>query len=89
MRRLITWIGDQDHSNNSMFILNIIAHGTEHGFLMSVNGRGLTIDHIVGSLNDIQTLIGKPKVVFVNACRGGTDNIYTVVYIMYFFQILC
>ena len=72
MRNLRTWIRNKDnHSGMSLFVLVVIAHGNVQGWLKSIDGQGWNIDDIVGTLSDIETLIGMPKLVFINSCRGG------------------
>ncbi len=54
-----------------MVLVAVICHGDSSGNLKSVDGTGWQISDIVGTLNDVKTLARKPKVFFVNACRGG------------------
>ncbi len=54
-----------------MVIVNVIAHGTDAGFLRSKDGLGWHTDDIIGTLTDVDTLSGKPIIMFINACRGG------------------
>ena len=59
-----------------MVAVNIITHGSEDGWLRPANNQGhgwYTLD-IVGELSDVDTLIGKPKLFFINACRGSKFN---------------
>ncbi len=55
-----------------MVAFNFLGHGTEHGVLKSADGlgNGLQIGDIVGTLTDVKSLVGKPKLLFLNACRG-------------------
>ncbi len=55
-----------------MVAFNFIGHGTEYGMLRTANrlGNGLLVDDIVGTLTDVKALVGKPKLLFLNACRG-------------------
>ena len=63
----------QTHRDMSMVAFNIITHGSNDGWLRSADkeGVGLHVDDIVGTLTDVETLRGKPKILFLNACRGG------------------
>ncbi len=56
-----------------MVAFNIVTHGSTDGWLRSVDkeGDGLHVNDIVGTLTDVETLQGKPKLLFLNACRGG------------------
>ncbi len=82
MREIRHWLEEErTHKNMSMVIVNIIAHGSEGGKLLrsaQPGGRGWYIDDIVGALKDNKALVGKPKVLFINACRGG--KVYRVPY---------
>ena len=74
MRKIRDWMRDpKQHKNASMFAFNMIAHGTQDGWLKSAeeDGGGLHINDILGSLKDVKTLQGKPKVLFIDACRGS------------------
>ena len=75
MREIRHWLEEEKtHKNMSMVAVNIIAHGSEGGKLLRSaqrGGRGWYIDDIVGALKDNKALIGKPKLLFINACRGG------------------
>ncbi len=63
---------DETHSQSNMFILTIIAHGNKEGHLMDVTGKkGWLIDELVGDVSDGETLTGKPKIFFIQSCRGG------------------
>ncbi len=72
MRCLRSWLRDEiNHKDKSMILMVFICHGDEHGYLHSTDGMGLTIHDLVGTLTDVKNLVGKPKALFVNACRGG------------------
>ncbi len=74
MRRIRSWIGDPAlHKDSSIVVINVIAHGTDTGFIQSIDGLGWHIEDLIGTLNDVPTLVGKPKVFFINTCRGGKD----------------
>ena len=61
------------HKKASMVVLNVISHGTSDGLLKSTEegGFGLHIQDIIGTLRDVKTLQGKPKLLFINTCRGS------------------
>ncbi len=72
MRELCVWLRDEEnHQDTSMVVIVIISHGDSQGNIKSVEGNGISIYHLIGTLNDVKTLVGKPKAIFVNACRGG------------------
>ncbi len=63
---------EETHVKHSVVAVNIIAHGDSQGHIRSAgnNPVGWHLPDIVGCLSDVQTLHGKPKLFFVNACRG-------------------
>ena len=74
MRQIRNWLAlPQTHEDMSMVAFNIITHGSKDGWLRSADkeGEGLHTHDIVGTLTDVETLRGKPKLLFLNACRGG------------------
>ena len=74
MRLIRNWLAmPQTHQGMSMVAFIIVTHGSKDGWLRSAEkeGVGLHVDDIVGTLNDVETLRGKPKLLFLNACRGG------------------
>ncbi len=78
MRRLRNQLSNEKlHQNKSMVLVVFIGHGDENGYLHSIDGNGLAIHDLVGTLTDVQTLVGKPKAFFVNACRGGKLSFFT------------
>ena len=64
---------EKTHQGMSMVAVHIITHGTREGILRSTSefGQGFLLGDLVGTLCDVQVLRGKPKIFFVNACRGG------------------
>ncbi len=74
MRSIRNWLAQtQTHEGMSMVAFNIITHGTRDGWLRSADdqGDGLHVHDIMGTLSDVESLQGKPKLLFVNACRGS------------------
>ncbi len=73
MRWIRNWLSkDENHRGSSMVAFNFLGHGTEHGLLKTADGEGvgLMIGDVVGTLSDVKCLVGKPKLLFLNACRG-------------------
>ena len=49
-----------------------IGHGNKTGDILDKNKtRSWNIEEFIVELNDVDTLIGKPKVMVIQACRGG------------------
>ncbi len=80
MRSIRRWLErEATHQNMSMVSINIISHGTKEGFFKKAgdDGYGLFLPDLVGTLCENKELAGKPKLFFINACRGGNHtNIY-------------
>ena len=72
MREIRDWLrSEETHRNSSMAVVNIIAHGTKEGFVRAAwDGHGWFLPDVIGTLSDVKELSGKPKLFFVNACRG-------------------
>ena len=73
MRSIRKWLRQNEiHEGMSMVAVNILTHGSEDGWLRPVNnqGHGWYTPDIVGEMSDVETLFGKPKLFFINACRG-------------------
>jgi len=63
------------HRNSSCFLLLIISHGTEDNFLQDTHGaKTWNIESLVTEVCDVVTLVGKPKLFFIEACRGREHN---------------
>ena len=73
MRRLLDWIEDeQEHKGKSMLVLAVIAHGDSNEWLMSAEReRSWRVPDLITSMCDNKSLVGQPKVLFLQACRGG------------------
>ncbi len=74
LRATRDWLREEStHQGMSMVAVHILTHGTKEGILRSADeyGQGILLSDLVGSLCDVKLLCGKPKIFFVNACRGG------------------
>ncbi len=64
------------HKNKSMIVINILTHGTEDGFLKSgEDGYGWHIPDIIGILCSNKSLVNKPILFFICACRGCSGKL--------------
>lgn len=70
IRETLKQISLIDHSENDCFVCIVLTHG-EHGHLYSYDGR-YAIDHLfINFLGErCTTLLGKPKMFFIQACQG-------------------
>ena len=65
-------MNEQNHKKSNCFALTIISHGNERGIIFDVNRRkGWDTELFLGDLSDVKTLIGKPKIIVIQACRGS------------------
>ena len=72
MRKVKKWIMDEDnHEDNNCFALTVISHGNDKGHLFDKNcKKAWDTELFVGELSDVETLVGKPKIITIQACRG-------------------
>ena len=79
MRKLKRWIMDnKTHEDSNTFLLTIICHGNKHGHLLDKNrSKAWDTEEFVGDLSEVETLLGKPKILVVQACRGCKLFLYT------------
>ena len=70
MSSLLKAVADSDHSQHDSVMLFLASHGTT-GYLYGSDDRLISIDEIHTIFANSKTLIGKPKIVFIQACRGS------------------
>lgn len=68
IRETLAQLSMFDHSESDCFVCIVMSHG-EHGHLYSFDGR-YAIDHLFSNFLKCPTLVGKPKLFFVQACQG-------------------
>lgn len=70
VKETLKQIASLDHSNNDCFVCLVLTHG-DHGNLYAYDGR-YVIDHLFNNFlgNRCPTLVGKPKLFFLQACQG-------------------
>jgi len=83
MLQAVIQVAEGDHSREDCFGMAILSHGGENGLIYGTD-TGINIDQLIGPLkgNRCKSLIGKPKIFFIQACRGnefddGTELKYT------------
>lgn len=59
--------------SHDAFVCVILSHGGSGDLIFGVDGRSVSVHDITKKFNDENcfALRGKPKMFFVNACRGG------------------
>lgn len=70
MISLVNEVAKMDHSQYDSVVLFLASHGTT-GYLYGSNDRLVSIEEIQSILTDCPTLVGKPKIIFIQACRGS------------------
>ena len=65
-------------SNISFDTTALHSHGTADNFLLDKDGnKTWNIESLVTEVCDVQSLVGKPKLFFIEACRGKENNFST------------
>ena len=59
-----------DHSKYDCVIVAILSHG-ENGQIYGTDAKLINVSDLVGYFKDCESLAGKPKLFFLQACRGG------------------
>ena len=68
-------LDEETHRESNCLVVTVICHGTESGLLLDRHRRkAWDTELLVGELSDVQTLVGKPKVLIIQACRGGNSG---------------
>jgi hypothetical protein len=68
MRDMLSKLGKLDHSDYDCFVCCILSHG-EEGLIYGVD-QSVEIEHLIAPFKSNRTLAGKPKLFFIQACRG-------------------
>ena len=73
MRKLKKWITDENnHLDSNSFLLTAICHGNKFGHLFDKNRtKAWDTELFIADLCEVETLVGKSKVMIIQACRGG------------------
>ena len=60
-----------NHVYSNCFALTIICHGNDKGHLLDKNKHLAWVTELfVADLSDVETLVGKPKIIVIQVCRG-------------------
>ena len=81
MRKVEKFIMDKDnHRDSNCLVVTIICHGNDKGHLLDKDKKlAWHTELFIGHLSDVETLVGKPKIMIIQACRGGLNmSILTV-----------
>lgn len=74
--RAVEFFGShKDHASTGCAVLAVLTHGDNKGILFGSDGNPITVDMLRRAFspdpNSVNFLRGKPKILIVNACRGG------------------
>ncbi|KAL9966425.1 hypothetical protein ACROYT_G024494 [Oculina patagonica] len=69
-------IAAKDHSNYTAFVFIIMSHGDKKDVIYGVDGRKARVEDLMSELmaTNCPTLENKPKLFFVQACRGRASD---------------
>ncbi|GAB1600245.1 caspase-3-like isoform X2 [Argonauta hians] len=73
MKDLMRDMGSRDHSDNDCFLLAIFSHGDKEDILYGSDDKTVTLEEIMTPIlpRNCKSLVDKPKLIFVSACRGA------------------
>lgn len=63
----------KDHSSYDCFVMFIMSHGLS-GKVVCSDGKMIRIDELRGMISECETLSGKPKLLFIDTCRGELEE---------------
>ena len=67
-----SFLNNDTHRGANCFVMAVICHGNNKGQLKDINKRkAWDIEELVGDLSKVETLVGKPKILIFQCCRGG------------------
>ena len=71
----------QQASHGGAFILVIMSHGTENGGIYGVDTKAMELDSVYDLLSsaNFKPMAGKPKLIVIQACGGGTCGFFNAV----------
>ncbi|KAK9512515.1 hypothetical protein O3M35_000918 [Rhynocoris fuscipes] len=76
LKEQIIQIAEMDHSKNDCLLIVILSHGRDYGEIHAYDRTYNINDDIIGELtgNACPSLAGKPKIFFIQACRGNKQD---------------
>ena len=76
MRQLLYDVAAMNHSNYDCLVVTILTHGDYGDVLYGTTGQGIVIQEVIETFSGTRcpTLIGKPKIFIIQACRGRRRN---------------
>jgi len=68
---IISEYARRDYSNDTCVIFFIMSHGNENGKILASNVEWINVNDFVQPFKFVKSLTRKPKLFFIQACRGG------------------
>ena len=69
---------DEAHKDSNCAVLFVLSHGGSNAanssYVLGSDGKRVFISDLLDLMNESSTLDGKPKLVFIQACRGSRLN---------------
>ena len=63
---------NETHTGRNSLLLTVMCHGNDKGHLLDKDKKTAWIlETFIKELSLVETLIGKPKILVLQACRGG------------------
>ena len=63
---------EENHRESNSLIVTVLCHGNEHGDLLDKNKTlAWNVELFVQDLSLVTTLVGKPKILVIQSCRGS------------------
>lgn len=71
IRMVVAEYARMDHSEYDALVICVLSHGLE-GSVMGVDGLKVSIKELYKPFTNCPTLVGKPKLFFIQACQGDS-----------------
>ena len=73
MRKIERFImNEANHKGSNCLMVTIICHGNDKGHLLDKDKqKAWDMELFIGYLSDVEALVGKPKIMIVQSCRGS------------------
>ena len=77
MRKVAVKYADFNHSHFAAFVMIIMSHGDNLDKIFGVDMRAIGVEDLTTEFKaaNCPTLEGKPKLFFINACRGSSEEL--------------
>ena len=76
MKRYCDFLAKQNYNDVDCIIVAILTHGRSPNLLQGVEGNYVSLDDLLSPFKRYNpTLVGKPKIFFIEACRGYEMNL--------------